>query len=362
MEERLPDIATAAFARGGGPMRSTVISLYGSIGCPYDCGFCTDWNSTYLRLPPEQVAADLGFVARRFPGTLLGFHDPNFGIRLDDTLDLLEAIPPGRRSPYLMQCSLSVLTPERVARLGATGCLYVAPGIESWADFGRKMRLGGAVQGRARVEALAARFDVLHQAVPGLQANFVLGLDSDAGEEPFALTREFLGRTPYAWPNINILTPYGGTPFQAQLSQEGRLLTAMPLALLCSPYLALVPRHYEALEFYERFIALLEASVSPRLTLRRALLRDRLPIKLSRLAQTLAVRRDIAEMRMMRDALRADPALRAFHAGGGAREGVVLPPIYRAHLRQRLGRFAETLPEAALRPVLPAVPSLARAG
>ena len=355
VEERLPDIATAAFARDGRPMRSSVVALFASLGCPYDCGFCTDWDSTYQRVGPDQVAADLGFVAARLPRTMLAFHDPNFGIRLDDALDLLEAVPAARRSPYLMQCSLSVLTPARIARLAATRCLYAAPGIESWSEFGRKMRLGGPVQGQARVDELAGRFEALQCAVPGLQANFVLGLDSDAGNEPFALTRAFLARAPGTWPNINILTPYGGTPIQARLAMEGRLLRAMPLALLCSPYLGFVPKHYAALEFYERFVALLEASVSARLSWRRAMLRDRLPIKLSRLAQTLAVRRDIAEMRLIRDALRADPALRAFHAGQAGDP----PPLYRAHLRQRLGRYAEALPEAAMRPVLPEVPRLA---
>jgi hypothetical protein len=253
-----------------------------------------------------------------------------------------------------MQCSMSALTPQRIDRLGETRCLYVAPGLESWSAFGGKLRMRGGQatpEGRDRVAGMVSRFAELHRRVPGLQANFVLGLDSDLGDEPFALTREFLRRTPYAWPNINILTPYGGTPFQDALRRQGRLLESMPLALLCSPYLTFVPQHYDALGFYDRFIALLEDSVAPGLTLGRALLRDRLPIKLSRLAQTIAVRRDVAEMRLIRDALRTDRGLRGFHAGQG---GGTLPPIYRTHLLRRLGRFAPLLPAAALRPVLPA--------
>lgn len=355
VEERLPDIATAAFRPDGmRPRRTSVISLLASLGCPYDCGFCTDWDSIYRPRPADAVAADLAFVARRFPGTLLGFHDPNFGVRLDDSLDLLDAVPADRRSPYPMQCSMSALTPRRIGRLGATRCLYVAPDLESWAAFGGKLRMRGgqaAPEGPDRVAGMAARFEAMHRHVPGLQANFVLGLDTDLGDEPFDLTRAFLRRTPYAWPNINILTPYGGTPFQDALRQQGRLLTAMPLALLCSPYLTFVPQHYDALGFYDRLIALLEDSVAPGLTLGRALLRDRLPIKLSRLAQTIAVRRDVAEMRLIRDALRTDRELRAFHAGRGAGS---LPPIYRTHLLRRLGRFAPLLPAEALRPLLPA--------
>ena len=126
-------------------------------------------------------------------------------------MELLESTPANRRNPYVMQCSLSVLTPPRLQRLQATNCLYVAPSIESWNEFGNKMGLT-TTRGNDRVEQLAQRFAALRNHVPGLQANFVMGLDGDGGDEPFDLTQEFLTRVPYVWPNINILTPYGGTP------------------------------------------------------------------------------------------------------------------------------------------------------
>jgi hypothetical protein len=47
------------------------------------------------------------------------------------------------------------------------------------------------------------------------------------------------------------------------------------------------------------------------MTLRRAPLRDRWAIELSRFAQTQAVRRDLREMRTIRDVLRSDAGLRA---------------------------------------------------
>src|SRR5262249_36654442 len=185
VEERLPDIEISAFDHGR-PKRSTVISLYGSVGCPYSCEFCTDWNSTYVQVPAAQLAEDLKFVADRFPGTLLGFQDPNFGIRFDETMEILESVPEGRRNPYIMQCSLSVLTPPRLRRLAATNCLYVAPGIESWKEFGSKMKMI-TTRGEDRLEHLVQRFAALHEYVPGLQANFIMGLDSDEGDQPFEL-------------------------------------------------------------------------------------------------------------------------------------------------------------------------------
>jgi len=131
------------------------------------------------------------------------------------------------------------------------------------------------------------------------------------------------------------------------MAQAGRLLAAMPLALYCSPYLALVLRNYEAVQYYDRLIRLLEVSISASLTLRRAVLKDRLVIKLARLAQTVAVRRDIEEMREIRDELRVNQRLRAFHEG----RIMDLPEIYRRQLRKRLGRFAELLAPEHLVPV-----------
>jgi len=345
VEERLPELAVAAFHRGR-PTHTSIISLWGSVGCPYTCGFCTDWNSTYVRVPAGQLGDDIRFVADHFPRTLLGFQDPNFGIRLDDAMSLLEQIPPERRSPYLMQCSISVLTAERLKRLGGTRCLYVAPGIESWSEFGNKMKLK-TTTGRDRVGRLAGQFADLRQHVPGLQANFVMGLDSDHGDQPFELTEDFLTRVPFVWPNINILTPYGSTPVYDQFKREGRLIRAMPLALYCSPYLSMIVRNYDVVGFYDRFIRLLEASTSRALTVARAVMHDRLAIKLARFAQTVAVRRDIKEMRAIRTELIRSPELRAFHEGRS--DG--LPAFYASHLKQRLGRFGPLLTPEDLLPV-----------
>lgn len=344
--DRMADIATAAF-HNGRPMRSSIISLLASMGCPYDCAFCTDWNSTYHPVNRDALAADLAFIADRYPGVLLGFHDPNFGIRIDDALDCMEQIPPHRRSRYLMQCSLGVLNNSRLTRLQNTGCLYMAPGIESWSAFDRKLRLGQR-KGLDRVMILAERFTELRHFVPGLQANFVVGLDTDAGDEPFELTRRFVRDVPFVWPNINILTPYGGTPIHEQMQSSGRLLSAMPLALYCSPYLTIMPKNYEALDFYQRFVRLQEDSVSLSLTRRRLRPSGHVAPFIATIAQTLAVRRDLVEMRAIRDGLAESPVMRAFHVGKSSD----LPAIYRHQLRQRLGRFLECLSWDDLRPVL----------
>ena len=83
--------------------------------------------------------------------------------------------------------------------------------MESWSAFGAKFGARG-VTGGDRVAGLVRDFANLPRHVPGLQANFEMGLDEDEGGEPFDMTADFIEQTPFVWPNINIRTPYGGTP------------------------------------------------------------------------------------------------------------------------------------------------------
>lgn len=350
VEARLPEIATAAF-HNGHATRTSVISLFGSVGCPYSCNFCTDWSSTYTPVSAEQLTNDLLYVSRHFPKALLGFQDPNFGVRFDETMAVLRTVPSQQRNRYLMQCSMSVLSEERMKELKETRCLYVAPGIESWSDYGNKMKMQ-ATTGEDRVAAIAEKFRTLSRYVPGMQANFVFGLDVDGGDQPFELTRDFIGRVPTVWPNLNIVTPYGGTPVYDDMAREGRLLPCMPLALYCSPYQAFVMKNYDPVTFYDQFIDLLAASTSAALTIKRITSRGHAALKIARLGQTSAVRHDISEMRLIRDEIRRGPRMRAFHEG----RAMALPDFYNRHLDQRLGRYAELL-TAADRIPEPASPS-----
>lgn len=340
VKERLPEIEIAAFNRER-PSKASVISLLASTGCPYSCTFCTDWDNPYSAVSTDQLYEDLDYISKNFPGVCIGFHDANFGIRFDQTLNAFERIPSDRRNPYLMQCSMTVLNPERIKRLGETGCIYLAPGIESWLDGAPKTKLKNVVASE-RVDTIANSFTELHQHIRGLQANFVFGLDIDSGPAPFELTHEFIKKTPFVWPNLNILTPYGGTRLYDEMLSSGRLLKSMPLALNCFPYLALKLKNYDTIEFYDHVIDLLQASTSLSVTASRVINRAPLPVRIARLAQTFAVRHDIREIRRVRRELNRDEHLRAFH------EGLIeeIPPFYNQRLNQRLGRYAKLLSPA----------------
>jgi radical SAM superfamily enzyme YgiQ (UPF0313 family) len=344
--ERLPEIETAHFSRGRcGP--ATFIPLLASLGCPYSCDFCIDWNSRYRLAPLDQLEADLRFISDRFPLAKIAFHDPNFAIKFDLVLDIMERIPEPRRNAYLIEASLSVLRDSRLHRLRDTHCAFVAPGVESWGDYAGKSRLPTGYEPREKLDYVVERFKTLHEYVPGLQANFIFGLDSDDGCEPVELSKEFTDRVPAVWPSFNIPTPFGGTPLYARMLSEGRVLRNMPFTFYYTPYLVAVLRNYSAEQFYDHLIDLFSHLVSARSLARRVRVLRGLQHPLHAW-RVLNARRLLRHYQLLRERLRSDRSFRAFHAG----EHSELPAFYRERSFRLLGRYADRLSPDDLRPQL----------
>jgi radical SAM superfamily enzyme YgiQ (UPF0313 family) len=346
VEERMPYIKIAAF-RGGRRRAASAVPIMTSVGCPYDCAFCVDWNSKFISLDRDRLLADLRFLSERHPKLLILFHDPNFGIRFDETMDVIEQIPKGRRNRYVMEASLSVLKPERLPRLAETNCVYVAPGVESWTEFSGKTAAGNRT-GRDKLEKVIAHFDLLGRYVPGLQANFIFGSDSEVGPDSLTLTKEFILRTPNVFPTVNIPTPYGGTPLYDQMRREGRILEATPFAFYYNPYLAIRLKHYDPLTYYDKLIEMHEAMASVGMMFRRLGSGTSRVIRIAHALRTIYTRLFMRDMRQIRDMLASDRSFRAYHEGRSPE----LPPFYNWLFERRLGRYAELVPAPKRRPVL----------
>jgi radical SAM superfamily enzyme YgiQ (UPF0313 family) len=345
IEERLPEIRTASFWRGR-PHPYVVIGVLSSVGCPYRCDFCTDWDTDYALLPLDRLAADIRFVSATIPMVKVAFHDPNFGVKFDPVMATIERLQGESSVRYMIEASLSVLRDVRLARLRDTGCWYVATGVESWADYSNKT--AAATVGPRKLERVLAHFASIREHVPVLQANFIFGIDEDRGEAPSELTREFIRRAPFVWPNLTVPTPFGGTPLYDRHRRQGRILETMPLAFYNTPYLVTTPAHYGPSEYYERLIAVLEELTTP------ATLRARLNPRRGTLAaidalRILGIRRALREYRTISTLLRTDARFRAFHD----RRSTELPAFYAERFERLLGPYADLLTAEERVPRLP---------
>ena len=119
----------------------------------------------------------------------------------------------------------------------------------------------GLRQGEAKVREVSAQVNMILQHIPYLQANFVLGLDGDAGAGPFELTKKFIELSPGAFPAYSLLSAFGeAVPQNLDLQREGRVLGFPFYFLDNNKAMNVRPLNYEWPEFYDYLIDLMEFS------------------------------------------------------------------------------------------------------
>lgn len=345
VEERMPEIRKSAFFRGK-PIAISIVPLISSIGCPYQCDFCIDWNNHYFPLPTEQLKTDLQYLALHYPKLLLAFHDPNFAVRFDETMDVMDQVQGTKKSRYIMESSLSIMKKNRLQRLQKTGCAYVAPGVESWSDYSNKSASLG-LSSEDKLENTVEHFQMISEYVPGIQANFIFGSDVDQGSEPVALTKEFIRRLPQVWPALNVPTPFGATPLYKSYLENDRILKSMPFTLYYTPYLVIKLKHYESLEYYCHMIELYEYIVSLQQIKSRLFTKCLHPLaRFVHLLRLYDVKQELSILYRIRNNLVEDSEFRAFYNG----QSNILPAYYRQMIKKRLGNYAELLSDEDLIP------------
>src|SRR2546423_9301024 len=168
-----------------------IVPMLGSMGCPYTCSFCIDSTVPYQTLDFETIKEDLRFLLTKYKRPLIVWHDPNFGVRFESNLEAIASAAPPKSFRFIAESSLSILTEPHLKTLAFHGFEALLPGVESWYELGNKSRTS-RISGEQKVSQIAEHINMMFRYVPYIQTNFVLGLDSDAGNEPFELTKHFV--------------------------------------------------------------------------------------------------------------------------------------------------------------------------
>ncbi|MFQ5570616.1 MAG: B12-binding domain-containing radical SAM protein [Rhodothermales bacterium] len=323
-----------------------VVPMIGSLGCPYTCSFCIDSVVDYQPMSYDQIREDLRFLLETVQDPVVGWHDPNFGIRFNDYLSVIEEAVPAGSISFIAESSLSLLSEKNVKRLSKAGFRAILPGIESWYALGNKSRTGRK-QAEEKMRHVSDHLNMIMEHIPYVQVNFVLGLDDDQGAEPFELTKMFLDRTPGAFPAYSLLSAFGeAAPLNLELQREGRVL-GFPFHFLNNNQAMNVrPKHYEWPEFYDYLIDLVKYSFSAKSIYRR--------LRANRMAipRWMNVVRAISSEgwgrlkyhRHLRNLLDTDRPLRNFFEG----ETEEIPSFYLDRMKRELGEFWAFLPEGAI--------------
>lgn len=323
-----------------------IVPMLGSVGCPYTCPFCIDSTVPYQTLNFQTIREDLRFLLTKSKKPWIAWHDPNFGVRFEENIEAIASAAPLKSFRFIAESSLSVITGKRLQILEQNGFLALLPGIESWYDLGNKSRTSH-ITGNEKVSQVSEHVNTIFHYIPYIQTNFVLGLDSDAGAEPFELTKFFIDRTPGAFPGFSLLTAFGeAAPLNLEYQKEGRVLP-FPFHFL-NNHLAMniKPKNYDWVEFYDRVIDLTSYAFSVKALYRRFKSASNVTCRWMNLMRAVSSEGygRLRFYRQVRQKLVQDRVFRKYFEG----ETDQLPSFYKNIIERDLGVWWKWLPQGAL--------------
>ena len=323
-----------------------IVPMLGSLGCPYTCSFCIDADVPYQPLSMEVLKEDLRFLLGKFKRPRVGWHDPNFGVRFNDFMNAIEEAVPENSIDFLAESSLSLLGEPNLKRLKRNGFKAILPGVESWYDMGNKSKTGSK-QGLDKVNQVSDHVNLILQYIPYVQTNFVLGLDGDHGHEPFELTKQFVSRTPGAFPGYSLLSAFGqAARLNLEYQSAGRVIP-FPFHFLNNNHAMNVkPKNYSWPDFYDHVVDLTKHTFSWPTMIRRHQATGAMIPKWMNLVRGVSSEGfgRIKYHSGLRRRLETDQELRSFFD----QESTVIPQFFVRRVRRELGPLWEWLPEGAL--------------
>ena len=276
---------------------------------------------------------------------IVGWYDPNFGIRFNDYLNVIEEVIPPGKMLFGAESSLSLLNESNVKRLRKNGFKYIAPGIESWYDMGNKSRTGKSF-GLEKVKRVADQMNMISEHIPYLQGNLIIGLDTDEGAEPFELSKQFLDLTPGILPSISMSTAFGrSAPAYLEYQRDNRVLP-LPFHHLQGTTMNIRPKNYEWPELFDLSIDLLEHTFSYPMSFRRIRNAQDWRVKVIYFFRGLVFRNagKLARYKEIRRLLDEDRQFRNFYE----QETNEIPQYFVDGIKKDMGSLWEWLPHGAL--------------
>ena len=192
-------------------------------GCPNRCEFCaitSFYNHGVKHRPIENVIEEL----KQMPNRVFLFHDPSLNIDMDYSRKLFkEMIKAKIRKAWIANGNINMLgraDDEYLKLAKEAGCIEWFVGFESVSqkNLNEIKKVCNKVAEFRRITQRVRKFGM------AIQAGIIFGFDNDT-PEIFDETIEQL----YEWgvdaAEINILTPFPGTPLYDRLEREGRILT-----------------------------------------------------------------------------------------------------------------------------------------
>jgi len=292
---------------------------------------------------------DLRFLLGKFKSPIVAWHDPNFGVRFKENIDAIASVAPPKSFRFIAESSLSILTEEHLKEMHKNGFIGMLPGIESWYDLGNKSRTSH-MAAEEKLNKISEHVNMILRYIPYVQANFVLGLDSDSGEEPFELTKRFVDKSPATYPGYSLVTAFGeAAPLNLEYQKMNRVLP-IPFPFLNTSSMNIKPKNYGWVDFYDKLIDLHSYTFSEKAIYRRFAANTGFTSKWMNFMRAISQKGKgghgrLKFYRLMRKNLIEDRNFRDYFEGGTN----VLPKFFSDIIQKDLGSWWRWLPKGAMK-------------
>ncbi|HYL99026.1 MAG TPA: radical SAM protein [Blastocatellia bacterium] len=185
-----------------------------SIGCPYDCEFCSAYlQGKYILRNTHTIYNEMAHIR----GKTVFLCDATFGLKKDFTVELMRVLAPLEKK-MLVETTLARLKDQEILdALALGGVKWISVGVET---LSVKMSKHG---GANLEDSLKKVIDDAHERGMLVQGNFICGLDSD-GTDSFDRIYEYYKGSDLDLIIIDLLTPYPNTEQYSRIKGEGRII------------------------------------------------------------------------------------------------------------------------------------------
>lgn len=192
-------------------------------GCPYRCEFCAI-TSFYNHGVKHRAIKDVVEEIKTMPNKLFAFHDPSLTVNIKYTRELFKELIRQKVRKGWQACGtanvLTTIDEEFLKLARKSGCVEWFVGLESVSQAS----LNGAKKTFNKVENFKKMIKRLHKHGMTVQSGIIFGFDEDT-PDIFDTTLEKIHELDVDILEINILTPFPGTPLFDRLEREKRILT-----------------------------------------------------------------------------------------------------------------------------------------
>lgn len=192
-------------------------------GCSNHCEFCAI-SSFCGNIIKQRPVKDVVEEIKNMPNKLFLFHDPHLTLHQKYAMDLFkEIIKQKIHKGWVANGTANILgkVDEEFLRLAQkAGCVEWFVGFESI----NQEALNNIKKTHNKVKDFKSMIDRVHKHGMTIQGGIIFGFDEDT-PDIFDTTLETINDWDLDALEVNILTPYPGTPLFERLDKEGRILT-----------------------------------------------------------------------------------------------------------------------------------------